>query len=432
MKKTVSIILIISLLLCTSGCSLAENIKVNLIDTLKSRGIIPLSDEEIIEMAKETVKFGFSSAMDEDIIEFTLTKDDLENWENPYGEYAAYYFRDKLEDDDKLVYKALEYAMVNSYKRTYVDTRIDVSMKTLDLIPAYLSYDTPFFEQNRDCFTYTKVGFYDYKYSEERTVPVAMYSKVLSVDNFEENLWNKKMEALEKAKEIIKTFDTTKSEAELAEEIYRYVALNTEYEKYINENGYNTVDGQSFLYDAIVEKKSQCDGFTNALSLLFNLAGFESIEKECPGHTYNCVKIGDKWYNCDATASSAIPSQSKTMHSGVYFAFCDTLQDQHPTYGDQYPKCEESLYMNPDAILKDYSEEDLDEAIRKGFENHNDEWALVVVDIYDENMTQRVMQNAANQLHTTIVAYKIRAIEGNFALIFSESSLWEDNMAFSA
>jgi len=104
---------------------------------------IYLSDDEISEQQGEFINIGFSSTDDEDVIEKIIPVEELKAWENPYGKYSSYTLYDTLTDDEKLVYHALEYAMVNSYTRTFIDYRINVSATGAELIADLLSMDTP-------------------------------------------------------------------------------------------------------------------------------------------------------------------------------------------------------------------------------------------------------------------------------------------------
>ncbi len=396
MKKVILMLLICSMIFSMCSCGPLEKF-------FKK----PISDEEIIEEQRAIVKIGFSNSEDEDEIEKVLTLDELKNWENPYEKYRSSVMHNTLTADEQLAYRALEYALVHSYRYTFLDTRLSISQLTAEEILNYLSYDSPLLEQNLICTTYVNAAFYDYKTDDGRTVEVLHRSTTVSVSNFKEELWHKKMLALEKAKHVFAELNTGGTQVELAERLYRYVAESIEYDAYLNERNWYKGDLAPFLYDAFINEKTHCDGFTNALALLFSLAGFEHVEKGDTtnvetGHTWNCVKLNDVWYNCDATAAPFIPYQSDTMGSGLFFAFGDYLQTSLPNHYGRYPECNSSLYMNPDAYLQNCDNNEFYNAICKGFEAHEFEWALVLVDEFNSEKANDKLQLFADTYEMSI------------------------------
>lgn len=157
-----------------------------------------LTDDEISLQQQETIKIGFALADDhDDYIREVLTPEELLNWQNPYKIYSSYYFYGTLEGDEKIVYKALEYALVHSYERTLIDSRIQIEDKHIEEIMEYLSFDTPLLEQNlMHIIGQHNAAFYDYEFSEQRTVKVLHRSTAVYVYNFAPDLWEKKMLAL--------------------------------------------------------------------------------------------------------------------------------------------------------------------------------------------------------------------------------------------
>lgn len=408
MKRLLACVLSAVMLLLLAGC------------TIPMQPPEP-TDDEIIMQQQETVKIGFASDSDNFDHVYILTLPELSAWDNPYSIYNSYYFYDTLNDDEKIVYRAVEYAMTYCYTQIFIDSRIDVFFGRMEKIVEYLSLDTPLLEQNLTCSAGNAVAYYNYQVNESRTVEVPLRSSYISVRNFSRELWQKKMLALAEAKKVFSTFNTDCTDVELAEQIYQYVALNIEYIPYENEYGHYKGMLKPFLYDAFIHKKTHCDGYANAMALLFALAGIEQIEKSGyttdSGHTWNCVKLEGKWYNCDGTMGGAIMEQYSTMGSGLGFAFSDHLQHMQPENEKHYPVCDESYYMNPDAHLESCKGQKFINAVNNGFAKHDGEWALMLVDEYDEDIMEQQLQEIANQNYTT-VNVKIYHLINKTALLY--------------
>ncbi|MBQ5321165.1 MAG: hypothetical protein J6K88_03790 [Oscillospiraceae bacterium] len=390
-----------------------------------------LYSKAIVAQQQSIVKIGFSNhePENEDLIETVLTIKELQAWKNPYEQYRSSVIYNTLTSDEKLVYRALEYALVNSYRYTHIDYRIPVSENTVDNIIEYLSLDSPLLEQNLLYSTFSQTAFYYHKAPDGRTVKVRQRGISISVSNFSKELWDKKMLALEEAKKVYESLNTGGTQIELAERLYRYVAQNIVYFSYVNEKNWYKGDLAPFLYDAFINKKTHCDGFSNALALLFSLAGFEHVEKsDCMnvevGHTWNCVKLDGIWYNCDGTAGEWIPQNSKTMGSGLYFAFGDYMEESIPDHDDRMPDCSQSLYMQPDGFLPSCNDPSFYNIIYNGFAAHQQEWALVVVDEYSESAFRKQLQRLANAYSTSIYFNKIDVKDDKTVLLILSLSIY--------
>ena len=412
MKKIAVILLCCIQLLSITGCFLIEP---------------QISDEEIILQQQEILRFGFSSEYE--TLEKVLTLDELLAWTNPYESYSSYYFYKTLNTEEQYIYHALEYAMVNSYEFTNIDSKINILTDRCNLIVQYLAVDTPLLEQNviSSCSA-NHNNKYDYAVDENRVVSVPLYSKKIQVNNFRPEQWKKKMSALEEAEKVFAQFKKHDTDIELAEEIYRYVAKNIEYIPYENENGFYRGHLSPFLHDAFINKKTHCDGFANALALLFAMAGFEQVEKEGYndeiGHTWNCVKLDGVWYNCDATAESWIPKKSTSMGAGPFFAFSDQLVAYEQKWSDKYPACEKSYYMNPSGTAKNLNGNEFYNIARKGFAEHK-EWSLVIVESVNEKKLSKQLNRLANAYSRTVYCYQMDMMNGKRIILITKKDVFD-------
>lgn len=418
MKKILCLLMGVVLVL-TSGCSIAEGLSSALSadNEAEKPSNSMISDNESFEKETEApedeVVFGFS---DSEEAETELTKSELLSWENPYGVYSSYILFDSLNDNEKLVYHALEYAMVNSFENTFVDGDLGVDRDRILDIVELLSLDTPFLEQNFLCTVYSETT--TYSDNSESTI------HRVNVSNFLDELWEYKLLALKEAESVIETFDMNQSEIDLAEDIYRYIAENVTYELY--ETQENEPLLEPFLYDGLVMKKTHCDGFTNSLALLYALAGFEQVEKhnsETLEHTWNCVKIEGKWYNMEGTAADWIPQKDSSMKAGLLFAFSDEFLDAPEDFDELYPDCIESYYMNPDGYTESVYSEDFLSIVDEGFMNHDDQWALVVVDSVSDSDIEYALDELVEYYSETMYVSHKEILGGKTTLVFAKDNI---------
>lgn len=87
-------------------------------------------------------------------------------------------------------------------------------------------------------------------------------------------------------------------------QIHDYLVDNIEYDSTYKEIGTYSV------YGALIGKKCVCEGYAKSLKYLANQAGIQceimqgtatNGEGQTESHAWNCVKLGDSWYEIDAT-----------------------------------------------------------------------------------------------------------------------------------
>lgn len=419
MKKLTYLFTTIIIMLSLNGCS-TIGAALKAADTL-------YFDQKIAE-AEAIPRIGFSTgAIFEDEKEIVLKASDFTNMQSEYSVYRSSMHFDTLTPDEQTVYHAFEYALENGYSNILIDDLLISNSETLVRILDYLSLDSPLLEQN----LWSEHGSFTTYYPIEDSgiiVPEAEFDGYfISVDNFESIWWDKKQEALKKAVSIVDTLPPDLTDAQKAEELFCYIAECAEYE--YSEDSIQSV--QPYLYDALITGKTHCDGFTNALSLLYNLAGIECFEKryssteEAIGHTWNCFSIDGAWYNADSTGKDMIPSSDSSMHAGRYFAYSDILQEYKPDYSSIYPASTDSLYMPIDAHLSDTASDEFINAIRDGYQKHNYEWTLLLLDSSDTATIEARMQDAANSLERSLHYTLFELIDNRTGLLIYSGSLLE-------
>lgn len=84
---------------------------------------------------------------------------------------------------------------------------------------------------------------------------------------------------------------TTHKQMQIASTLYRYCTSKFYYDEMPGDNGENT----------LINNIGVCRHQAYAYAALLKQAGIKSVIAEVPGHAWNMVKIGNKWFHCDPT-----------------------------------------------------------------------------------------------------------------------------------
>lgn len=265
--------------------------------------------------------------------------EEMMEYESIYPDCHGTWFRDQLSEEDLCIYNALLYAM--EHHRTWFEMYVEDNDKDFYYIRQSLSLDSPFLEQNKNDYG-ENISSQATNYRGERIS--------FHVSQFIEKRLDMKLEALEKCRQIVRDMPAEcKTQMEKAEYLYRYVCDNMEYVAYEN------MADNDYLYDAVIKGQSVCDGYSNMLNLLFNLAGIESYEamgynvkdfstatedelENAGGHTWVVAEIDGAYYNFDPTWEDTKQDQWPT--DLVFFGFSDQLAPvKYIELDEQRPKC---------------------------------------------------------------------------------------------
>ncbi len=252
---------------------------------------------------------------------------ELMEYESQYPDCNGTWFRDQLSREERLIYNCYLYAMENRFIHftVYVknaDRRFSNARKSLSL-------DSPFLEQNYS--DYERVSKQPINYLGERVT--------FSMDQFTDNRWEMKMEALEKCREVVQNIPPEyQTQQAKMEYLYDYVCDNVEYVTY------ESMADESYLYDAVCKGQTVCDGYSNMLSLLFRMIGVECCEvmgsnkEDQSGHTWVVAKLNGEFYNFDPTFEDTC---EKKTDRRLFFGFSDDLLNVS-VIGNQVPECEDT------------------------------------------------------------------------------------------
>lgn len=418
MKRILCMALAILILLTCSGCSALQG------------AVETLTGQTVVEQAQAQPRVGFSiDAVFGNGDDVLLLLPEFAEKELEYDIYRADLHYNTLPAVEQTLYRALEYAMERGYTTVMLDTGLGVEVERYPQVLNCLALDSPLLEQN----LWYEMGYCNLTYPVSvlglYQRPALFQGVYISVDNFALQWWQKKQEALARAQSIVAGMPAGYTDVQKAEYLYRHLATTVTYYDY---DGADASAIQPYLYDALLTGKTHCDGYTNALSLLYRLAGLECVEKiysagenEDVGHTWNCFLLGDTWYNADAAGRGTLPTKKSTMGAGLFFGFADLLQKYTPDNAEIYPVCGQNLQMPVDAHLADITGNGFVNAVKKGYAAHKNEWALVVVDTYDESKMNVQMQRVADDLYRTVHWASFPLAGGRTALLVYDGSLFE-------
>lgn len=340
------------------------------------------------------VYIGYSNKPDyNDYVEYK-TIEEFKAYEFEKELYSSFYYYDQLNESEKIVYNLIRFAYENNLDYIFVDESIHKECTySLKDIARLFALDTPMLEQNlimgEDDTEYTIEQRFLYKV-EERTLT----GTHLSIDNFAKERTEKKELAVEEAKKIEFDFTDAESELEKARIIYTYLQDNIVYEMDESEDLKQKILNSDYLYDAICDGATNCDGYANAFSLLCYLNDITCIEKMTgnnakeTGHTWNSAFLDGKWYNVDATEGDE--EEEKDENDRWYdellinFAFSDKTQIHIPAYPDLLPKCNSSLI--PVARVFDKSSDDeVMKEIKAAFKETDEDYIVVTFKALDKD-----------------------------------------------
>lgn len=259
------------------------------------------------------------------------------------------WYRSVLTGEDLCIYNAYFYAMEHGF--TGFEMYVQDRKRDIEYIREAVALDSPFLEQNVS------------RYGEDKFERAPNWlGELISIhmDQFALDRMEQREYVVSVCRRIVSEMPATcVTDWEKAEYLYRYVCDHVQYGEY--EAG-AIVD---YLYDAVWAGKTNCDGYSNMLSLLFNLAGIESSEamgfnvedltdatrEEAGGHTWVVAKLDGHYYNFDPTWED-----TKGVEWGsdlAFFGYSDRLAPVKYLRCEQLrPKCTDSSRDFPYADLE--------------------------------------------------------------------------------
>ena len=395
MKRVMlTLILILSLLL--TGCDY-EAIMNEAVHEVANQLTEP---EEVVE---PFIGFSETDAEKTDQL-LQLEPEEVRDYESRYSMYNSYTYFAHLNDSEKLLYRAYEYALDEALPYFWVDDRLLQDMEWTEFeVLEMLALDSAVVEQNVSIanrgYTVTHTVLNVETASESYT---AIY-----VENFSRERLKHKEEAIRKAKDELSKM-TAITAREQAEYIYDFLGTNVTYE--------TDIEGEEYLYTAICEGRTNCDGYTNAFALMCALTDIPCIEinSDTPegeeGHTWNAVYLEDRWVHVDATgAEQDVDAECENRkEERIYFGLPDALLEDPVQYADMIPACPEGL--TPVVHIPSGAVENFEEKVEAAFKENDNKVAVFLVD--EGDLEKQITQEMVNELGFAVYYLHYETAEG--------------------
>lgn len=256
----------------------------------------------------------------ENIEEITPILDNTEITNNSNQSIYVYpYYYEQLDDDGKIIYKALEENMDNLKSGNYI---IEFGTKFNKLLNSNGGKEklNISFQSAWNAFTYDYPNIFYIDVTKliltTKTTTIAGFSKhrvTLSKDNYENYFPDEissdievrqKLNYIENIKNNVISGIKNLSKYEQIKYVHNWVIDNIEYDT--SHKGKNTHD----IYGALYEKKVVCEGYARTLKYFLDGLGIENILVSgtatnsnglTESHAWNYVKLEGKWYGIDVT-----------------------------------------------------------------------------------------------------------------------------------
>ena len=124
-------------------------------------------------------------------------------------------------------------------------------------------------------------------------------------------------------------------------------SLTVKLQKLIRQAGIGTIDFDNndpdiyTVYGALVNGLTVCEGYARSFQMLLNGLGVDCVgvigESTGQLHIWNCVRLGDNWYNVDATWNDREESYARYIYFNVtddYLADDHTLSPMYDALSD--------------------------------------------------------------------------------------------------
>lgn len=340
---------------------------------------------------------------------------EIADYESEYSKYNSRVLYDTLTPAQQQIYRIYEYAMDHEYTSMFLDARLlDGLGLSLEEILLLYSMDSPLVQQN---YSYSsQESGYTFSYLAE-AFQFEIAGSVFNVDNFSREAMEKKKEAIAEAEKIFATLPAGLSQLEQARFFFRHI---------IGEVQYSLTDvppaQQNNLYDAFISKKTQCDGFANAFSLLCAMAQIPCVEKVVSpkeegeiGHTWNAFCADGVWYNADLSLTDEYTKSHQETGVDFSFGFSDERKGENSDLAERFPLCTTDL-LPVDLVVASASDPNLLTSLKELFKSGDKQFVLVSLE--EGELSDDDLQNVANTLRSGIRTYTETWADKNYYYIF--------------
>ncbi|MGL5379107.1 transglutaminase domain-containing protein [Clostridium sp.] len=265
-----------------------------------------------------------------------VEKEEIDGYESPYKDMTSTYFKYKLSEEEQTLYKSFIYAYENGYEKIRYYSSNENLKDSFSKVIQSLCSENPFFDYN-----------YFYRFIDNNLENYYEFD----MPALKQRDLDLKIEAYNKAKELISSMPEGLDEYGRVSWIYKYIVDNISYvddlDSYMNGS-------PKYIYDGLVGGKTQCSGFSDTMTMMCNLAGVEALTvsgKTLEGHAWNLVKIDGEFYHCDPTGDSGIRQGLPEGYKDIWVSF---LKSDEMMFSMDYYLEEEIVIDFPKATSTKY------------------------------------------------------------------------------
>ncbi len=237
----------------------------------------------------------------------TITKTDVTSKNHEFLETSSAH-----EAVDKISQAVLNY-----------ETSVDISEFSIDANDFLYIFEEVLYS-NPKFFYLNKAASYSYNQATNKVVEVMLD---YFIDREETQAIQSEIDKV--ANEFLSVANTLNSDLDKALYANEFIVLNTIYDVGAYNN--TAVDNSYTMVGALLDGLAVCQGYMLAYNYLLNLVGIETdyASSNTLNHTWNMVKIDNKWYYVDVTWNDPVPDKLGRVSHKFFMMSEDKLAQSH-------------------------------------------------------------------------------------------------------
>ncbi len=358
-----------------------------------------------------------------------------------YDQVEHPYYRDKLDPKEKKIYDKIKLALANPEKKIILNQ--EITDDQYDNIIWLVWADNPDFSQN---LINSLAG---------HSTPLISYIVMeYNQQDYKEYL-ERSHQAYGKAQTIVKEIPAQWSDYQKVKYLHDYLVNHCI--PNVNDKN-NPLNNEA--YGALMLGRAMCEGYTNAMQLLCNLAGIENTVvsynsytnaegQEVEGHTWNLIKMDDSYYHVDVGSDDPIEEISSGHQTAAslqgyhyvsyqYFGLTTAEIDQlhgipvGKTFEKLMPSCtatKDNYYVVEGLLFNDYDQNNVAKAMAETYLKEAAEQNILTSARFTNRESYQKALTDSDNLCKALLHY-LNKSSGEFGSRSSDSSLTIEKIIF--
>jgi len=252
-----------------------------------------------------------------------------------YYNYAKYTINNEEENKSKYYYED-NFAYIDAYNEKEIHNENELYETVYYLVNSGIKYAERYFSIEYENFEedYNKlfsnasklnyINNFVHPYNSFSSIETSLKGYILEIKINYNNSYNKNNITLidnEVDKIINKIITNNINNEEKIKTIHDYIVNNSSYDKNycIKENKQECTTTSPYksdtAYGVLIEHNGICSGYTDSMAIFLNKLGIINYRVTNDEHTWNAVKLNDKWYHLDATWDDPISDNEILTHT---------------------------------------------------------------------------------------------------------------------